>query len=87
MIKVFNKLKGISFLNVYKSEANYFLCKITKYYSASKLSEMMIEKNIYIKDLTGKIGFQDKNYIRIAVRDKIDNNLLIKNLQEFDKHL
>jgi histidinol-phosphate/aromatic aminotransferase/cobyric acid decarboxylase-like protein len=48
---------------------------------------MMIEKNIYIKDLTGKIGFQDKNYIRIAVRDKIDNNLLIKNLQEFDKHL
>jgi histidinol-phosphate/aromatic aminotransferase/cobyric acid decarboxylase-like protein len=83
--RFFCELKKISFLNVYKSEANYFLCKVTKYYTASKLSEIMIEKDIYIKDLTNKIGFEDKEYIRIAVRDKLDNNLLIENLQDLDK--
>jgi histidinol-phosphate/aromatic aminotransferase/cobyric acid decarboxylase-like protein/GTP:adenosylcobinamide-phosphate guanylyltransferase len=83
--RFFVELKNISFLDVFKSEANYFLCKVKKKYTASKLSEMMIKNDIYIKDLTGKIGFEEKEYIRIAVRDKFDNNLLVENLQELDK--
>ena len=82
--RFFNELQNISYLTVYKSEANYFLCKVIKKYTAPELSEKMIEKDIYIKDLTGKIGFYGKEYIRVAVRDKIDNDILLKALKELD---
>jgi len=83
--RFYKDLKNISFLSVYKSEANYFLCKVTQKYTATQLSELMIEENIYIKDLTGKIGFEDKEYIRIAVRDKNDNDVLLNIFTKLDK--
>jgi len=82
--RFFKELKKISYMTVYKSEANYFLCKVIKKYTAPELSEIMIEKDIYIKDLTGKVGFEGKEYIRIAVRDKIDNNILVSELKKLD---
>jgi hypothetical protein len=36
---------------------------------------------INIKDLTGKIGFEGKEYIRVAVRDFDDNEFLIEKLK------
>ena len=42
----------------------------------------MDKHEIYIKDLTGKIGFDDRECVRIAVRDKDDNNALIAKLKE-----
>jgi len=83
--RFYTNLKAISFLNVYKSEANYFLCKVTQKYTATQLSECMIEENVYIKDLTGKIGFEGKEYIRIAVRDKNDNDVLLDIFTQLDK--
>ncbi|MBE0514911.1 aminotransferase class I/II-fold pyridoxal phosphate-dependent enzyme [Sulfurimonas sp.] len=82
--RFWEELKSISFLKVYKSEANYFLCQVIDFYTATKLSEKLIENNIYIKDLTGKIGFEEKEYIRIAVRDSQDNNRLITELKNMD---
>ena len=82
--RFFNELTKISFIDTYKSEANYFLCQVVNKYTAKELSEKLIEHNIYIKDLTGKIGFEGKNYIRIAVRDKFDNDEMIRILREWD---
>lgn len=82
--RFFDELKGISFLDTYPSSANYFLCKVNSKFTATKLTEILIVEDIYIKDLTGKIGFEGKEYIRLAVRDRIDNSVLINNLIRLD---
>jgi histidinol-phosphate/aromatic aminotransferase/cobyric acid decarboxylase-like protein len=52
-------------------------------YSATELARRLLwEDEIYIKDLTGKFGFENKEYIRVAVRDYSDNEFLIKRLKE-----
>lgn len=46
----------------------------------------LLEKcNIFIKDLTGKKCFDEPKYIRLAIRDKKDNDLLISNLKQIIK--
>lgn len=78
-----NELRAIPFLEVYPSQANYFLCKI-KEGTATELTKRLLDNhNILIKDCTGKSGFQDKEFIRIAVRDETDNNKLIEALYNF----
>ncbi|TRX66233.1 aminotransferase class I/II-fold pyridoxal phosphate-dependent enzyme [Carboxylicivirga sp. M1479] len=79
------ELKKFTFLNVYPSQANYFLCKITAKYTAKQLADILIDKyNILIKDLTGKKGFKEGEYIRLAIRDTNDNNKLIQALHAID---
>lgn len=78
-------LQQISFLEVFPSGANYFLCEVkTNKFTATELTELLIDKNFYIKDLTGKIGFEGKEYVRIAVRDSEDNDSLMLALKGMD---
>lgn len=80
--RFYKHLKGIPYLEVLPSEANYFLCFIKAKYSAIELSELLIDKyEIYIKDLTGKIGFEGHECVRIAVRGEADNDKLIAALK------
>jgi len=75
-------LDEIKSLHVFPSQANYFLCKL-RGISASELTERLLDKHgIFIKDLTGKTGISDNSFIRIAVRDKDDNNKLVSCLKE-----
>ena len=81
--RFFNRLKEIPYLRPVYSQANYFLVEIIDKFSATELTEKLLwEHDIYIKDLTGKIGFEGKEYVRIAVRDFEDNEFLIEKLEE-----
>lgn len=81
--RFFEKLKEIPYLRPIYSQANYFLVEVIDKFSATELTEKLLwEDDIYIKDLTGKIGFEGKNYVRIAVRDFEDNEFLINKLKE-----
>ena len=81
--RFYNRLQEIPYLSVIYSQANYFLVHVEDRYLASELAEILLEKHeIYIKDLTGKIGFEDRQSIRIAVRDFNDNEFLIQKLKE-----
>jgi histidinol-phosphate/aromatic aminotransferase/cobyric acid decarboxylase-like protein len=81
--RFYSQLKEIPYLRPVYSQANYFLIEVVDRFTATQLSEVLIEKfEIYIKDLTGKIGFEDKEYIRVAVRDFDDNEFLIEKLKE-----
>jgi histidinol-phosphate/aromatic aminotransferase/cobyric acid decarboxylase-like protein len=81
--RFFKRLQEIPYLRVIYSQANYFLIEVTDKFSATKLTQKLLwEDEIYIKDLTGKIGFEGKEYIRVAVRDFDDNEFLIEKLKE-----
>ena len=77
-------LDKIDWLRVIPSQANYFLCELTDRYKASELTEILIDKDIFIKDCTGKRGFEGKEYIRLAIRDRKDNKQLIKALTKLN---
>ena len=48
--RFFNEISKIDYLTVYRSEANYFLCKVLQNKTAKELTEKLIEMNIFIKD-------------------------------------
>jgi histidinol-phosphate/aromatic aminotransferase/cobyric acid decarboxylase-like protein/GTP:adenosylcobinamide-phosphate guanylyltransferase len=79
--RLYSELCKISWLRVIKSKSNYFLCEVTDKFTASELTARLLnEKWVFIKDLTGKKGLGTSEYIRIAVRDKPDNDYLIQEL-------
>ena len=41
--------------------------------------------NFLIKNCSSKTGFGNKSYVRIAIRNQIDNDQLIKALIELEK--
>ena len=80
------KLRGIGFLRVMPSQANYFLCEILPPLNANQLVLTMLKRyNILVRDCSDKQGFDGKQYMRIAVRSHEDNAKFIKAFQELDK--
>lgn len=82
---IFQKeLEAIPYLRVVPSQANYFLCEITDRFTSHDLALRLInEYNILIKDCSTKKGFPaDRQYVRIAIRDRKDNSKLIEILKD-----
>lgn len=80
--RFYDELCKIDIIRPIYSQANYFLCEVSGI-SATKLTRIMMKKyNILLKDCTGKTSFEDKEFIRIAVRDVEDNNYLIESLRK-----
>lgn len=77
------ELKEIPYLEVYDSQANYFLCRVKERFSSHELALRLLKCNILIKDCGTKKAFNGDNYIRLAVRDRKDNHYLTETL----KHL
>ena len=49
--------------------------------SSKQVAVALLDKyNIFIKDLSEKEGFEGKSYIRVAVRNRFDNQKLIDGL-------
>lgn len=81
-----SQLRQISFLRVIPSQANYFLVEVLPPYTANGLVlKMLKEFNILMRDCSGKGGFDNKQYMRIAVRDHKDNARLIESLKQLEK--
>lgn len=76
-------LQEIPFIDVFSSEANYFLCEVKPPYTSYELAVTLLKKhNILIKDCSTKKVFDGRNYIRIAIRDRYDNERLVAALKE-----
>jgi len=81
--RFYNRLKEIDYLTVIYSQANYFLIEVKSRFTALELTQILLDRyDLYIKDLTGKIGFENKEYIRIAVKDFNDNEFMIEKLKD-----
>lgn len=80
------KLRKISFLRVMPSQANFFLVEVLPPYRAEELVLRMLKDfNILMRDCSSKVGFDGRQYMRIAVRDHDDNSKLIKALKLLEK--
>lgn len=74
-------LDKIPFIRVCPSQANYFLCEVTGMYSSSQLADRLLKDyNILIKDCSTKKSFNGRNYIRLAIRNSEDNDILVNAL-------
>lgn len=80
------RLREIGFLRVIPSQANYFLVEVLPPYTANGLVlKMLKEFDILMRDCSGKAGLQGKQYMRIAVRDRSDNDRLIESLKKLNR--
>ncbi len=80
------KLSCISFLKVYDSQANYLLCEVIASFTSKELASRLLKKDrLLIKNLSEKDGFFGRNFIRIAVKDEIENDILVNALKEIDE--
>jgi histidinol-phosphate/aromatic aminotransferase/cobyric acid decarboxylase-like protein len=84
--RMYEELNKITFLKVYPSEANYFLCQTINVNSTKLANWLLMNYNILIKDLSGKNGFQDGEYIRLAVKNKEDNDFLLGALNQYSNN-
>ncbi len=75
-----NELSEISYIKTFESEANFIMCELVGI-EAMDLAMYLLEKDILIKVLTGKIA-NGREYIRLAVRNREDNALLIESLKK-----
>lgn len=75
-------LNRVPFIRVIPSQANYIMCELTNGILSSELSEYLLKQNILIKDLSSKINNR-KQYIRLAVRNRKDNEYLIQALNYY----
>lgn len=81
--RMYEALKSIKGLDVFPSAANYFLCRLHGSITSHQLTlSLLTNYDILIKDCTGKPGFPPGRYIRLAVRDRKDNDRLIEAIRK-----
>lgn len=82
----YKDLQTISFLRVFPSQANFFLCEITNKYSSAELANELIKRDILISNCSTKnhMGETGKQLIRLAIRDREDDSYLIDTLHSLE---
>lgn len=83
--RFYTELEKTGLFKIYPSQANYFLCRLKDGLKAADLARYLLEEHeIFIKDLDGKKGFPSSSWIRLAVRNKQDNDKLVEKLKKFN---
>lgn len=74
-------LSQISGIRIFPTEANYIMMEICNGFSSRALTrQLLCEHNLFIKDLSGKIKRDGRQFIRVAVRNTMDNDNFVSAL-------
>ena len=79
--KEIQKLKNIKLAS--NSKTNFVLLQPV---GRLNLFKKLVEKNILVTDLNQTIGIKNKNFVRVTLRDRQNNQILLKILKEIDNH-
>lgn len=80
LLRDLNRIAGIE---CFPSQANFVLCKIEGGRSANEIAQQLLTTaGLLIKPLSGKVGLEHGEYIRLAVLDEHANDLLVKHIVE-----
>ena len=77
---MYHELNKIKDLKVYKTDTNFILLKSLGS-NAKILREKMLEKGILIRDASN-FKYLDERFIRLAIKDRENNDFVIKKLKE-----
>ncbi len=78
-----SQLSQISGLRLIPTQANYIMAEVTSGITAKELNRCLITRyDILIKNLVAKLEKDGRQYIRLAIRNKEDNDKLITALRE-----
>ncbi len=77
------ELSCITALRLFPSRANYLLMKLDSHYSARKLSDFLRCRYQLLIRLCPDFTGLDDSYIRVAVKDREHNQVLIRGLEDF----
>jgi threonine-phosphate decarboxylase len=77
---LYDKISEIKWLKVYKPYANFLLLKILNGITSSELKTQLLKYNILIRD-AANFKFLNNKFVRIAVKDRQSNELLLKQLR------
>ena len=79
--KLYKKLRGVSYLHPYPTDANFVFCEIKNDFTSTDLTLTLFDKfNMLINDCSSKIGMDDR-FVRIASRTEEENGELIDALR------
>ncbi len=78
----FQELQQIPYLHVIPSQANYFLCEVTRRFTSAELTQELIEHDVIISNCGLKKHMQGRQLVRLAVRDRHDNHKLVEILKQ-----
>ena len=77
------QLRTIPFLHVMPTQANFVLCEVQSPYTANDLAQQLLKKHdILVSACSAKKGIAPNRYVRLAVRNREDNERLIEALRE-----
>ena len=76
----YEELNKVTWLEVFESQANYFLCRVKNRFTSHELALLLLKHNIFIKDCSSKKAFDGNDYIRIAIRNHKDNQYMVETL-------
>ena len=82
-VRFVSQLETVASLRVIPTQANYVMAELTGGMTSRELTRILLTKyNIIIKDLSSKVVFDNRQYVRLAVRNTADNDRLIAALKE-----
>lgn len=71
------KLSEIPFLTVYPSQTNFIMCQVHEPFQSKTLAtKLLSEHKLLVKDLSEKEGIDGAQFIRVAIKNAEDNQLL-----------
>lgn len=83
--RVTNSLNSIKGIKVYDSQANFVMVDLGNISSKQLCISALENKKIFLKDLSTKDYFEGKNFIRIAIKNKEENDILLDFLKSYIK--
>ena len=78
-----NELSDVGGLRIIPSQANFVMAEITNGISAEELTRrLIVDNNILIKNLYPKMNRKERQFIRLAIKTKDENDILVTALKK-----
>ena len=81
-VKLVDELSKIDGLRILPSQANFLMVELERNCATEVTQRLLCDYKLLVKDLSGKIDREGRQFLRVAVRDDEDNALLVKALSE-----
>ncbi|GHU79589.1 hypothetical protein AGMMS49992_31730 [Clostridia bacterium] len=76
------KLNTIDTIKVYPSQANFVMIELISRVTANELTNILYRKyNIIIKNLSSKISYNNRQYIRVAIKNMSENEYFFNSIR------